>query len=64
MLKRIYKVVGHDMYDILVCGPYGNFQDKFYLDMGVCVCFFVCVGVYFSSHENEFVFMWVYLCVF
>jgi hypothetical protein len=30
MLKRIYKVVGHDMYiiNILVCGPYGKFQNK------------------------------------
>ncbi len=47
MLKRIYKVIGHDMHiiDILVCVPYGNFQDKIFLDMGMCVFLFVCVCV-------------------
>ncbi len=37
MLKRIYKIISHDMYvmNILVCGPYGNFQDKICLDVGL-----------------------------
>ncbi len=54
MLKRIHKIVGHDMYiiDILVFGPYEDFQNKICLDMGVC---FFCEDVYFSSRESEFV---------
>jgi len=35
--KKIHEVVSHDMYiiDILLCGSYGNFENKIHLDMGV-----------------------------
>jgi hypothetical protein len=28
--------------DILVCGPYGNFENKIYVDVNVCFCLFEC----------------------
>jgi len=78
VLKRIYKIIGHDMYiiDILMCVPYGNFKDKIFLDMGMCVFLFVwvCVffwdnvsvnvSVYFCLYGCVFLFMWEWVCVF
>lgn len=49
-LKQIHKVVGHEMYiiDILVCGSYGNFQDKIHLNMGGHLfCEVVKISVFF-----------------
>ncbi len=56
MSKRIHKIAGHDMYiiNILVFGPYENFQDNICLNMGVC---FFCEGVYFCLCGCVFFFM-------
>jgi hypothetical protein len=47
--------------NILVFGPYENFQDNICLNMGVC---FFCEGVYFCLCGCVFFFMWEWVCVF